>query len=266
MRVVQLVVVLGIVIAAPSAAADRLTDRDVKALVSRIEDGRDRFDDALDDRLKRSIVRGASGEVNVARFLDDFQESIDHLEERLKPEYAASSEVAAVLRQASGIERFFREQPAGTQGESEWNRLATDLKLLAAAYGTDFPIREGAAVRRVGDRELAAELDQASKSASRFKKALDNDLKKNSSIDSATREEIVREADQLSKDAKTVRERVNDGKPSSAEAEQLLARASKLQAFVANHQVPSAASAWTEIRARLQTVAGAYGMAWPSAT
>ena len=104
-------------LAIPADAADRLTDRDVKALVSRIEEGRDRFDDALDDRLKRSIVRGPGGEVNVGQFLDDFQENIDRLEERLKPEYAASAEAATLLRQASGIDRFFRE-PAGTKSES----------------------------------------------------------------------------------------------------------------------------------------------------
>jgi hypothetical protein len=128
-------------------AADRLTDGDVKSLVARIEQGRDRFDDALDDKLKRSIVRGPNGEVNVDHFLNDFQESIDRFEERLKPEYAASAEAGTLLRQASAIERFFRQQPAGTRGESEWNRLATDLRTLAAAYGTEFPLAENASVR-----------------------------------------------------------------------------------------------------------------------
>ena len=54
-------------------AADRLTDRDVKALVARIEQGRDRFDDTLDGDLKDDIVRGPSGEVKVDDFLNDFR-------------------------------------------------------------------------------------------------------------------------------------------------------------------------------------------------
>jgi hypothetical protein len=45
---------------AVAAAADRLTDRDVKAVVSQIKDGRERFEDALDDKVKDSVVRGAS--------------------------------------------------------------------------------------------------------------------------------------------------------------------------------------------------------------
>ena len=42
----------------PAIAADRLTDRDVKSLIARVEQGRDRFDDALDDKVKHATVRG----------------------------------------------------------------------------------------------------------------------------------------------------------------------------------------------------------------
>ena len=54
------------------------------------------------------------------------------------------------------------------------------------------------------------------KSGQQLKKTLDSDLKTDPSIDGTSRGAIVQEADQLSKDAKALRERVNDGKPSSA--------------------------------------------------
>jgi hypothetical protein len=247
----------------PALAADRLTDKDVKALVARIEQGRDRFDDALDDKVKHSIVRGPAGEVNVDNFLNDFQESIDRLEERLKPEYAASAEAGALLRQASAIHRFFRQQPAGTRGESEWNRLEADLKTLAAAYGADFPLGENATVRRIGDRELAAAIDEIARNADRLKKSLDNELKKDTTMDKPARQTIVGEADGLSKDAKAFRDRVKDGEPSSAEADRVLARATKLQGLIDGHQVPASAGTWTNVTPRLQSVASAYGTSWP---
>ncbi|HET9265889.1 MAG TPA: hypothetical protein VFO14_22755 [Vicinamibacterales bacterium] len=259
MRLMHLMLMSSMAAASPAFGADRLTDRDVKELVARIEEGRDRFDDALDGKLKRSIVRGPSGEVNVNDFLNDFQENIDRLEERLKPEYAASAEVATLLRQGSGIDRFFHQQPPGTKGESEWNRLAADLKSLAAAYGADFPLPEGASVRRMGDREVAAAADEVARSADDLKKSLNNDLKKETTVQKTDREAIVREADQLSKDAKALRGRVRDAKPSSAEADRLLSRAAELQAFVDSHQLPTAAGVWTGIRTRLQELAGAYG-------
>jgi len=245
----------------PAIAADRLTDRDVKQLVSRIEQGRDRFDDALDDKVKHSVVR-EGGEVDVDKFLDDFQESIDRLEERLKPDYAASAEAGALLRQATAIDRFFHQQPAGAKGESEWNRLASDLKVLANAYGADFPLADNAMVRRIGDGEVVAAVEEVARSGERLKKSLESDLRANTAVDQPTREGIVDEADALSKDAKTLRSRLKDGKPSSAEADQLIARAGKLQKFIEGHQVPASASAWPALSTSLQSVAGAYRVTW----
>jgi len=252
----------------PSAAlsADRLTDRDVKSLIERINDGRDRFEGALDDNVKNGILRGANGEVNVKNFLNDFQESIERLKDRMKPEYAASSEAGTVLRQASQISNYFGRQPAGTRGESEWNRLATDLKALAAAYGTDFPLSDNATVRRIGDRELAATADEVAKAADKMKQTLGNELKKDKTIDKTQRETMVGEADQLAKDAKVLRDRVKDGDPSSAEAQRLLAQASKVQSLLGNYKAPMAAGALGGVRARLLSIASAYGASWPGGT
>ena len=250
-------------IASTAGAADRLTDRDVAALVARIEKGRDQFDDALDDKLKNQIVRGPSGEVDVKRFLNDFQESIDRVEERLKPEYAASAEVGTLLRQASTIDRFFRSQQPGTKGESEWNRVATDFKTLAAAYGTEFPTPERASVRRIGDRELEKTVDGLAKTAENTKKALDRELKNDPSVNSAARQGIVADVDQLSKDAKTLKSRVKDGKPSSAEASRVLVQAARLQDFVKTHQVPVSTTTWNSAADQLQNLASAYGAPWP---
>jgi hypothetical protein len=264
MKRTALMLVVAALCWSPVFAADRLTDKDIKSLVSRIEDGRDRFDDALDGDMKRDVLRGPTGEVNVANFLNDFQESIDRVEERLKPEYAASAEVSTLLRQATAIDNYFRKHPSGTRGESEWNRLATDFKTLANAYGADFPLAENATVRRIGDRELATTIDQLARSADQLKKSLDTDLKNNTTVDKAAREAIVAEADQLSKDAKALRNLVKDGGPSSAEANRVIARAGKLQEFIGSRRLPATAGVWPSAIAHLQNVASAYGTAWPS--
>ena len=257
------VVVCLVLGAIPVFAADRLTDRDVKALVARIEDGRDKFDNALDDKFKNDILRGPGGEVDVKRFLNTFQESIDRLEESIKPGYAGSTEAGTLLRQGSAIDRYFRQHPGGTKGESEWNRLASDLKVLAAAYGSGFPVADNATFRRIGDRELADSVKALASSAEQLKKALDSDLKKDASIDKASREAIVSEADQLSKDAKALRDRVKDGKPSSAEADEVLTRAGKLQTFIQGHKGPAAGNAWAAVSSQLENVAAAYQVSRP---
>jgi hypothetical protein len=260
------VITLGVVTLcwSPLFAADRLTDQDVKSLAERIDQERDRFEDQLDGDLKNKVLRGPSGEVDVKRFLDDFQESVKRFRDRLKPEYAASQEAGTILKQASAIDRFFRNQPSGTKGESEWNRLATSMKSLATAYNCDFPLGENASVRRIGDIELATAVEQVEKTAGSMKKTLDQDLKKDKSITQQSRQAVVGDADQLSKSAKVLRERVKDGKPSSAEAKQVLSDATKLQSTVGNHQAPASASAWAGARGNLQKIASAYNAQWPN--
>jgi hypothetical protein len=258
---VLVAVVVGL--SSPVLAADRLTDRDVKALITLIEQGRDKFDDELDDKLKDSVVRQPAGEVNVKDVLNDFQESIDRVEERLKPDYSASAEVATLLRRGSGIDAFFRQQPPGTKGESEWNRLASDLKVLAVAYGADFPLAANATVRRIGDGELVTTVSQVAATGDQLKKSLDTDLKKDATVSKEARQAAVADADQLMKDAKALRDRVKDEKPSSAEASKLLAQASKVQGFVDGHQMPASAAAWKATAGHVQLVASAYGTPWP---
>jgi len=243
----------------PVRAGDRLTDRDVKALVEKIDDGRDKFESELDNDLKHTVVRSATGEMDVKRALDDFKESVDRLKDRLKPEYSASTEATAVLRRATALDAFIKQQPAGLKGASEWNRLAADIKTLAAAYGADFPLGEGASVRRIGDQEVATAAEQLAKAGEQLKKSLDADLKKSTTVSAQDRQGAIADAEQWSKDAKALRDRVKDGKPSSAEAERVTADAAKLKAFVEGKTLPASAAAWSSASAPLQTLAQAYG-------
>jgi len=244
-----------------ASASDRLSDRDVKELVSRIEQGRDKFDNALDDKFKKSIVRGDTGEVNVKEYMNDFQEAIDRLEKRLKPEYAASAEVAAVLRQASAMSKFFGQQPPGMRGVSEWNRLEADLRTLARAYAADFPLAEGASVRRIGDREVMTAAEAVGKAGQSLKKSLDADAKTDPSLDKPTRQNIAGQADELSKAAKALSERLKGGKPSSAEADVVLAQANKIDGLLEPRKAAASKAAWTAAAPSLKTLSSAYAVA-----
>src|SRR3954469_15783786 len=84
----------------------RMTDQQVKKLIEQVDNDRDRFEDQLDGNLKRKVLRGPGGEVDVERFLDDLQQNIDKLESRFTDSYSAGSEVGTVLKQGSSIQRY----------------------------------------------------------------------------------------------------------------------------------------------------------------
>ena len=244
-----------------ATAADRLRDKDVAALIERINHERDRFEDQLDGKLKRSILRGRGGEVNVEWYLDDLQENVGKLKDRFTAEYAASAEATTVLRQGADIQRFMSTQPPSLDGASEWNRLATSLGALAAAYSTVFPLPDGQSARRMNDREVLKAADDVAKTADRFKKELDSSLKNNKAIDKATRETAIREADALRHDAQKLTSTLGDGKPASGEAQALLMRAAAIRSAGSGQGLsPSAQTAWSAVESGLDKVAQAFAL------
>jgi hypothetical protein len=247
---------------APPAA--RLTDQQVKELLTRIDDERDRFEDKLDGNVKHTVLRGPAGEVDVERFLDDLQENVDKLKGRFEDDYSAGSEVATVLRQGSAVQRHMSTQPPNMKGASEWNRLASSLNELAAVYGTTFPLTEGAAVRRIGDHEIAAAASKTADAADHFRKQLDAAMKQDTTFSLAAREAAVAEAKGLKEDAEELAERLRDNKPASGEATALLQRAQRIQASGASRPLPdSAKAAWSDVVGPLSTIAQGFNMPPP---
>jgi hypothetical protein len=247
-------------LAIPAAGADRPTDNDIKQLIERVDHDRDRFEDQLDGKLKSSIIRGPRGEVNVENFLQDFQDNMGKLKDRFKSEYAASEEVTTVLRQGTAVQHYMSAQPPDLNGTSEWNRLATSLKELAAAYGVPFPLPEGQMAHRMNDREVRTAAEAAAKNADRFKDELDSSLKKDTTIDKTTRETAVKDVDVLKEHAEKLADAIGDGKPASGQAEALLEHATRVGVSLkARSLSPSAQGAWTSVQTDLDKVAQAFG-------
>jgi len=258
-------VIVAALVAMPAVSADRLPGKDVMALIERIHNERDRFEDQLDGKIKNSIIRGA-GEVHVGRFLDDLQENVDRLKSRFNADYAASAEVTTVLRQGTDIQRFMSKQPPDLDGASEWNRLASSLGELAKVYATAFPLPEGEQARRLSDREVEKDASELAESADQFKKDLQSALKTNTTIDQPTKDAAVKEVNGLKEDAEKLSSTVGDGRPASGEAKAVLDRAAKIRGAAASSgQVlsPAAQKAWGPVQTGLQKVAMAFDLPAP---
>jgi len=247
----------------PILSADRLPDKDVKALLERINNERDRFEDQLDGKIKSSILRGASGEVHVERFLDDLQENVGRLKDRFKSDYSASAEATAVLRQGSDIQRFMSQQPPAFDGASEWTRLATSLGELAKVYATTFPLPDGVQARRFNDREVEKTASELATSAEQFKKDLESALKADTTIGPPAKDAAVKDVNGLKEDAEKLASTLDDGRPASAEAKAVLDRAARIRGAAASSGralSPVAQTAWSSVEAGLEKVALAFDL------
>jgi hypothetical protein len=113
----------------------------------------------------------------------------------------------------------------------------------------------------MNDGEVKKAAEDVEKSANQFKKDLDSSLKMDKTIDIATREASVKEADGLKQDAEKLASQVGDGKPASGEAKALLDSAARMRASTSGRTLsPAAQTAWGSVEEGLTKVAFAFGL------
>jgi hypothetical protein len=214
-------VIAGALLLIGSAAAaqtrERLSDKDVKALIDEVDTGRDKFEGNLDGDFKGSTLRTPTGETKVSGALQDYQDSTKKLEQRFKSDYSASAEVAAVLKQSGQIDAFMKSSSAPSEGRIEWDRQALILKRLAEAYGTTFPLPDGATVRRMNDKEAAALAGEVATQAEELKRTVEADQ----TLAKPDKDALKAAVDGVLKQAKKLQSRLKDGEPSTADANAL---------------------------------------------
>ena len=119
---------------AQTGAAYRMSDRQLDAIIRRIESGADRFRASMSNSLDRSRYDGTRAEDNINQFVRDFETATDQLRSRFDSRNSAASDVESVLRQATYIDDFMNRQTLSMRAENDWTTLRGDLNQLASAY------------------------------------------------------------------------------------------------------------------------------------
>jgi hypothetical protein len=223
------VIAAALMLAASAAAAqtgERLSDKEVKALLEEVDTGRDKFEGNLDGGFKGSTIRGPNGETKVAGALQDYQDSTQKLKQRFTTEYSASAEVTTVLKQSMQIDAFMKSPSSPTKGRNEWDRQTVILRRLAEAYGTKFPVPDGATARRINDKEAADAAGAVATQAEEIKRAADADK----TLPKPAKEALKTEMEAVVKQAKALQSRLKDGKPASGDARALKEKIAALTA------------------------------------
>jgi hypothetical protein len=119
---------------AQTGAAYRISDRQLDAIIRRVETDADRFRASMGNALDRSRYDGTRAEDNINQFIRDFESATDQLRSRFDARNSAASDVENVLRQATYIDDFMNRQTLSARAEADWTTLRGDLNQLASAY------------------------------------------------------------------------------------------------------------------------------------
>lgn len=264
---VAIALLLALAVAPDLTAAERLTDEQVKSLIEQVDKGFDRWKDGLERaNMDDAVIRSAAGTLDVKQFLKGFEDDLDKLKDKFKPENAATAEASAVLRKGSDVDRRYRQR--GGAANSEWNSLSSNLGALAAAYGMAWPIESlDAQPARVNDKEMVTRLQEVERAAKTLGNEADKAAGKDKAFPKADREALKSSTKQLESTVKELRSRINDDKPGSAEAKNLLQQVAALEPRVKALQALATPgkTAWSGVINGAQMVARAFGEPMPSA-
>jgi hypothetical protein len=163
-----------------------------------------------------------------------------------------------ITKRAEGLDKFIDSQPASLKGRSEWDTFTASLNELAGAYGTTFPLKPDSPPRRMNDLEIQQASDAAVTNGQTLRKSLPSVYGKEDKESIKATEGHI---DAMTKAAKGLKARVDEGKPASGEAVVFAEAVAKVQTALGERTLTAdAKTAADGINGSLSKVEQAFGI------
>jgi hypothetical protein len=117
-----------------AAAQPRVSDQQVRGLLSRIDTGTDSVRAGLDRAVDRSRINGSLTKADVNQSLKDFKQATDRLHAGVNDRQIGTANVEDVLKRASSIDHFMTANSLDASAQRAWHDLRRNLDELARAY------------------------------------------------------------------------------------------------------------------------------------
>lgn len=112
----------------------RVSDRELRQLITQIQTRADTFSTSLSYALNRSRYNGRNRQDNVNEFVRAFEEATDRLRDHFNNRQSTTADVQDVLDRAARIDTFMQRNQLDARAEGDWSLLRTDLNTLASYY------------------------------------------------------------------------------------------------------------------------------------
>ena len=118
----------------------RITDKEVEAIIHRIENQSDTFRKSLDAALDKSRLDGTRREDDINSFVKEFYKETKQLHENFDSHKSTANDVRTVLDRAAQIDQFIARNRLRNDREAQrdWAKLRTHLDELARVYSVSW--------------------------------------------------------------------------------------------------------------------------------
>jgi len=260
----------------------RLSEGDLRGLMSRLERDSDQFRHSIDTSLDRSRLDGSRAEDRINDFVKAFEQATDRLKDRFDDDRSASATVQEVLDRGAAIDRFIVSHRVSGRAYDDWMRVRTDLDELASAYSvawtwpvvevtvvpgavvaTDEPVVVERHARRVNDSEVKSIISRIDAQAERFRKSLDHALDHSRFNITGTEDDINAFVKNFTRSTDRLKDHFSKHNAAANDAEEVMRRAARIDSFMRAHDLDSRAqSDWQALRHFLDELAMAYSVSW----
>lgn len=243
----------------------RLSDEQLRELVSRIDNHTDAFQASFDRAIDRSPIKGSATEDQIDRAVKSFEQAADALRDRVNDRQFDVADAENVLRRAASIDNVMMRNPLDASAQRDWQALRGDMDQLARAYGIDWSWSAASQNMpyRTDDRQVERLLKQIGQKAGQFDKSLDRAFDRSRIDDSQGRDEIRQSVKDFRQIADRLRDRVRRRQSNALDVEEMLRRGVSIDGYMQRFQLSAQAEqGWRSIRTDLDELARAYNVAW----
>jgi hypothetical protein len=243
----------------------RVSDQQLKDLVSRIDTHRDAFHDSFSRAIDRSPIKDSPAADQADRSMQDFNEAADLLRDRVNNRQSDTPDAENLLRRASAIDSLMMRTQFETPAQRDWQALRLDMNDLTRAYGVawNWSAASQTTPARVDDNQIKQLLKTIGQKADRFDKDLDRAFDDSPYDAGRGKDEIRRSVRDLKEATDRLRDRVNGRQANTVDAEEVLRRGMNVDGLMQRHQLSAQAEQnWLSMRGDLDTLARAYNVGW----
>lgn len=135
---VAMILLIGLAGSVRAQEPYRLSEKEMKDLLSRIDKQAEVFRGSLKKALNQSRFDETKAEDRINDFVKGFGEATERLKHRYSDKRTASSDVEEVLHRAARIDDFMTRHELLPRAESDWAALRSNLDALAEAYNVSW--------------------------------------------------------------------------------------------------------------------------------
>lgn len=119
---------------ASGANVYRVSESNVRTLITRLETRTDSYKRELNAALDRSILNNTRSENTAVSYVSDFENATDKLRQDFEARRSTAADVEEVLNRAYYIDGFMRDYRLTPAAESQWKLVRADLDTLSNYY------------------------------------------------------------------------------------------------------------------------------------